>query len=198
MKSKSVVRTALASVALGALFGSTQLMANCDSVSVMGKILNSSHDPALGSIYDPIDNKYIGGVGTVGVVALNGGNKFGKLKCALVGVEGDSGEPPLSPQLPVLPDFTHTISCDDSVDVFNDQIFLGIEHSQLTFDTSGYFTGGDGFCTLFFTEHSVPRGDGSGKGIFAGTTGGSLTIEGTLNYCTNSVDMKFTGDICVE
>ena len=153
---------------------------------VKGKILNSSHNPALGNYGG------MGGVSTVGVIALNGGSTYGKLKCALVGVQAGEGvTPPGSPFGP-LPDFTHTISCDDSVDVGT-----GIVHSQLTFDTSGYFTWFDGVSTLYFTETSVPR-DGYGVGAFAGTSNGSLTIEGTLNILTGSIDMNFDGDICME
>ena len=186
MRRKLLARTVLASVAIGTLLGSAQLMAECVPVSVKGKILNSSHNPPLGS------NDNGGGVSTLGVVALNGGNTFGKLKCALVGVEAGPGESPPSSPFPPLPDFTHTISCDDSIDEGG----YGVVHSQLTFDTSGYFTGFDNVCTLYFSETSVPR-DGTGKGVFYCTTGGALTIEGTSNFCTGSIDMKFTGDICM-
>lgn len=182
MRSKLTARTVLASVAIGALFGSTQLMAEV-CIPVKGKILNSSHNPALGGVYVEDLGKTIGGVSTIGVVALNGGNPIGKLKCALVGVatgEGAGG----------LPDFTHTISCDDNVD--DDS---GIVHSQLTFLTTGYITGSDGADTIFFTEESTPV-SGSGKGVFDGTTGGVLTIEGTINVVTKSIDMKFTGELC--
>ena len=41
--------TALASVATFALLGPVQVMADC--LSVKGKILNTLHEPALGSIY---------------------------------------------------------------------------------------------------------------------------------------------------
>ena len=163
-------------------------MADC--VSVKGKILNSLHEPALGSIFTGAE--YIGGISTAGVVSLNGGKQIGKLKCALLGSAVGPGELPSGSLLPPLPDFTHTISCDDSVEVDG-----GIVHSQLTFDTTGHFTGYDGACTLFFTENSVPR-SGSGKGVFDGTTGGGLTIEGTSNICTNSIDMKFTGQACMD
>ena len=188
MKSKFVARTVLASVAISALFGTTQSLANC--LSVKGKILNSLHDPALGSIFT--GSEYIGGVSTAGVVALNGEKPIGKLKCALVGAAVGPGEAPPGSPLPALPDFTHTISCDDSVEVEG-----GIVHSQLTFDTSGYFTGYDGACTLFFTENSVPRTE-SGKGAFDGANSGFLAVEGTSNICTNSIDMTFTGEVCFD
>ena len=123
MRRKLLARTVLASVAIGTLLGSAQLMAECVPVSVKGKILNSSHNPPLGS------NDNGGGVSTLGVVALNGGNTFGKLKCALVGVEAGPGESPPSSPFPPLPDFTHTISCDDSIDEGG----YGVVHSQLTF-----------------------------------------------------------------
>jgi len=185
MRSKLVTKTVLASFAIGFLFGSTPSIAEVECHHVKGKILNSSHIPALGNYGG------MGGVSTVGVVALNGGNTYGKMKCALVGVQAGEGEtPPGSPFGP-LPDFTHTISCDDSVDV----VGVGTVHSQLTFDTSGYFTGFDGVSNLYFTETSIPR-DGSGVGAFAGTSSGSLTIEGTLNFLTGSIDMKLDGDIC--
>ncbi len=188
MKSKSIARTVLASVAIGALFGSAQLMAE-DCLSVKGKILNSLHDPALGSVYAGEALGNIGGVSTVGVVALNGENPIGKMKCALVGVATGLSEVPEGSPFPPLPSFTHTISCDDSVvDVF------GVLHSQLTFDTTGYITGFDG-CTASFTENSIPQ-SGSGKGVFDGVTGGGLTIEGTSNVCNGTIDMKFTGEAC--
>ena len=190
MKSKSISRIAVASVATVALFGSAQLMADC--LSVEGKILNSLHKPALGSI-DARELGNIGGISTVGVVNLEVDKPIGELKCALVGVAVGPGKDVASP-LPPLPDFEHTISCDDQVEEANG---TGTVHSQLTFDTRGYFTGFDGPCTLFFTENSEIRA-GSGKGVFDGTTGGDLTVEGTSNICTGSIDMEFTGEVCME
>jgi hypothetical protein len=180
MKNKSVAKTVLASVAITSVLGSAQLMAE-ECVSVEGKILNSAHTPALGSIYAG-EAGNIGGVSTVGVVALKGEMPVGRMKCALVGVAvgmGASG----------LPDFTHTISCDDSV-----EDAYGIVHSQLTFDTTGYLTGFEG-CTASFIEDSLARSE-SGKGVFDGMTSGGLIVEGTSNVCNGSIDMKFTGEIC--
>jgi hypothetical protein len=191
MKSKSIARTVLSFVAIGALFGSAQLMAE-GCLSVKGKILNSLHDPALGSVYagEAIGN--IGGVSTVGVAALNGENPIGKMKCALVGVATGLSEVPEGSLFPALPSFTHTISCDDSVD----DAFFGVVHSQLTFDTTGYITGFDG-CTASFTENSIPQSE-SGKGVFDGATSGVLTIDGTSNVCNGSIDMEFTGEVCYD
>ena len=58
MKSKSKAKTVLATVAIGSLFGSTQLMAE-DCISVKGKIFNNGQ--ATGNVFS-----------TLGVVALNG------------------------------------------------------------------------------------------------------------------------------
>ena len=182
--------TALASVATFALLGPVQVMADC--LSVKGKILNTLHEPALGSIYLEQLDSNVGGVSTVGVVALNGEGPIGKLKCALVGTAVAEGESVPGSPLPALPSFTHTISCDDNI---ADE--LGTVHSQLTFDTTGYFTGYDQACTLSFTENSVPV-NGSGTGVFSGTTRGGLTIEGTSNVCTKSIDMTFIGQVCMD
>jgi hypothetical protein len=191
MRSKAIARTVLASVATVTLFGSTHLLAE-DCVSVKGTILNTLHDPALGSIYVEQADLNVGGVSTVGVVELKGEKPIGKLKCALVGTAVGPGVQVPGSQLPPLPDFTHTISCDDFVDTVD-----GSEHSQLTFDTTGFFTGFDGMNTLYFTENSVPR-ENTGTGVFAGTTGGGLTIEGTSNTITDSIDMTFTGEVCLD
>lgn len=185
MKSKFVTWTVLTSIAMGFLFGSAQSMAEEICEDVKGKILNSSHNPGLGNYGG------MGGVTTVGVVAFGGGGTYGKLKCALVGVQAGEGEIPPGSPFPPVPDFTHTISCNDSIDGES-----GIVHSQLTFDTSGYFTGFDYVSTFDFTETSIPRD--TGIGVFAGITSGSLTIEGTLNFITGSVDMKFDGEFCKE
>jgi hypothetical protein len=187
----SVTRTIVASVAVVGLLGSTQVMAEC--LSVKGQIFNRAqsqpHGDPLGSVYLGPELGFVGGVSTLGVVTLKGEGDIGKLKCALAGAAAGPGTQ--YSELPPLPDFTHTISCDDMIDSA-----LGVVHSQLTFDTTGAFTGFDGQCVLSFTEHSLPR-DGSGKGVFDGVTDGALTIEGTLNNCTGSIDMKFTGEVCM-
>ena len=191
MRNTFFARTALASVATFAFLGPLQVMADC--LSVKGKILNTLQDPALGNTYIQGFGS-VGGVSTTGVVALNGEGSIGKLKCALVGVAVGEGEPSgFPPPLPpFLPNFTHTISCDDQVEGYG-----GTIHSQLTFDTTGKFTGFDGGVILSFIEHSVPRAE-SGTGVFVGTTGGSLTIEGTSNIVTKSIDMEFTGQVCTN
>lgn len=190
MRSKSIVRTALASVATVALFGSTHLMAE-DCSPVKGKIFNSSHTPALGSTELP-PYGYVGGASTLGVVALNGGRDLGKMKCALVGVWAGPGEGLEFPEVGILPNFTHTISCDDAV-----PSPVGEVHSQLTFDTTGSFTGYDEQVTFSFLEYSEVRA-GTGKGAFANTTGGLLEIDGTINVATGSIDMGFTGEFCTD
>ena len=189
MKGITLASITKASIVTAALFGAGQVMADC--VPVKGKILNTLHDPALGSTYVEALGQYIRGASTIGVVSLNGEKPIGNLKCALVGVAVGKGEDPGN-GLPALPSFEHSISCDDQI-----ESPYGIEHSQLLLDTSGQFTGFDGATTLYFVEHSTPR-SGSGTGVFAGTTGGALTIEGTSNLATKSIDMKFYGEICMD
>jgi hypothetical protein len=188
MNNSSLSRTVIASITTVALLGSGPLLAEC--IPVKGKILNTLHDPALGSIFVP-DVGQLGGVSTLGVVSLHAKKPIGNLKCALVGVAVDPGEDPGN-GLPPLPSFEHSISCDDKIETP-----YGIVHSQLLFDTSGQFTGSDGVSTLSFIEHSVPR-DGSGTGVFEGATGGQLTVEGTSNVATKSIDMKFSGEVCMD
>jgi hypothetical protein len=195
MECKPVARVVLASVAIGALLGSPQLMAEC--FPVKGKILNTLHSPPLGSI--KICDKpmkecfFVGGVSTLGVVSFNGGTKFGQMKCAIVGVVD---EPTILPDAwPDLSSFYHTLSCDDTVP---DSAWYDLPgHSQLTFHTTGEGVG-DAFTfpTFDFIEHSSPV-PGSGFGAFAGATNeGVVTITGTTNLITGSIDMEFTGEIC--
>jgi hypothetical protein len=113
------------------------------------------------------------------------------MKCALVGVWAGDGDGLDLPGIGKLPKFTHTISCDDAV-----LSEAGEVHSQLTFDTSGSFTGYDGFTSVSFIEHSEPKA-GTGKGVFENTTEGQLDIDGTLNFTTGSIDMSFTGEVCM-
>ena len=176
MKNRLISMAARSCVATIALCGSIHAMADC--FPVKGKIFNTLHNPP------------VGGVSTIGVVALNGGTEFGKLKCALVGVWAGPGAGAEMPFVGVLPNFTHTISCDDEI-----PSPFGTVHSQLTFDTSGTYTGFDYTSTFSFTEHSVPAG-GSGTGAFTNVAGGYLDIEGTLNAASGSVDMSFTGEVC--
>lgn len=182
MKHKTFGKKALLSLAVAALCGSGQLLAqDCDGnrVSVKGKIFNNGQIP--GSLFS-----------TLGVVALNGGDPIGKMKCGIVGIPGAVTDP----NFPLV--FTHTISCDDA-----GSLFPGgpATHSQLTFDTKGTFTqypeycpGGGGISAPFI-EYSAPK-VGSGRGVFTNTLGGLLTIEGTIN-CAGTIDMKFSGEVCL-
>lgn len=115
---------------------------------------------------------------TLGVVALNLGNE--KLKCAIV------GDPlPFDPNFPLK--FVHTVVCED--------------HSQLSFLTQGNITGflqvcSADFAAFSFQEVSTPDLTRLSKGLFAGITGGNLTITGTVN-CQLEVDMTFEGYACL-
>jgi hypothetical protein len=156
------------------------------------KQINGKGRPGICSHSHPVwINALNGGVTTLGVVALNGGRAIGKMKCALVGVWAGDGDGLDLPGIGKLPKFTHTISCDDA-----DLSEAGEVHSQLTFDTSGSFTGYDGFTSVSFIEHSEPKA-GTGKGVFENTTEGQLDIDGTLNFATGSIDMSFTGEVCM-
>jgi hypothetical protein len=191
MKIKLLTRVTCASVAAAALFAPSHLIAADDCLEVKGKILNTLHDPALGSFEtgaEPPVPPRIGGASTVGVVALNGAGEIGKLKCALVGVAISQGS--ALPELGPTPNFLHTISCDDKI-----ESPFGVVHSQLTFFTTGEFTGWDGACIFDFVENSIPVND-TGDGVFKDRNGGSLEIKGTLNSCTGSIDMKFEGQTC--
>jgi hypothetical protein len=191
-KNQVLGKTALASLAVAVLCGSGQLSAQaegCEGVltQVKGKIFNNAQAPG-------------GALSTLGVVRLNGDSPIGSMKCGIVGVsrnadENDLGEGGLP--LPLL--FTHTISCDDK-----GTLFPGgpATHSQLTFNTKGTFTDYPQACpepfsgiSAPFIEYSAPI-PGSGRGIFTGTTGGLLTITGTIN-CVGTIDMKFSGEICL-
>ena len=185
-------KTALASFTAIAVSGvCSQVMANgCEGqeVAVTGKILNNGQAG--------------GGFSTLGVVALNGEDPFGKMKCGIVGVSRDADAEDIGPDgqpLPLL--FYHTISCDDK-----GKLFPGgpATHSQLTFKTKGTFTElptacpaelGGGIAAPFI-EFSQPV-PGSGRGVFTNASGGLLTIEGTLN-CVGTIDMTFSGNICLS
>lgn len=194
MKRKSITGAILASVSTIALLGSNYSNADCVPVSVKGKIFNTSHTPPLGSVpmfSESGELMMAGGASTLGVVALNGGGDIGKMKCALIGVYAGPGEGlDLGDPVGVLPNFTHTISCDDAV-----QSPYGNVHSQLTFNTTGTFKEFVNQYTISFEEFSEPK-ELTGTGAFAGTTGGYLDIDGTINAATGSIDMSFTGEIC--
>ena len=160
-------------------------------IPVKGKITNNGQ-PNSGEA---------GTISTLGVVDMKMGKKPGpvsRMKCGIIGVNIDpiTDTNPLDPIIPV--GFTHTLSCDDSVDIY------GLAaHSQLTLDTEGEITFG-GFCNgtdpsagIFgsFVEYSSPTLDNTGRGIFTGVTEGEIRIEGDLN-CLGSIDMIFKGEIC--
>jgi hypothetical protein len=185
-------KTALASCTAFVLCGASSplLAQDCDgqSVAVKGKIFNNGQAG--------------GGFSTLGVVALNGDDPIGKMKCGIVGVARDADSGDLGPDgqpLPLL--FYHTVSCDDG-----GTLFPGgpATHSQLTFKTKGTFTGLPSGCpaelgggiSAPFIEFSQPV-PGSGRGVFTKATGGLLTIEGTLN-CVGTIDMKFSGNVCLS
>ena len=107
---------------------------------------------------------------------------------------------PTNPKLPLA--FTHTISCDDAIEL----PIPGnpVVHSQLALNTQGYFHEDFGFCngmnaeegiSSSFTEFSVPRA-GEGRGVFTTATGGLLTIQGSIS-CVGTIDMQFSGEICL-
>lgn len=195
MRKTFLRQTALASFTALALGGaSSQLMAEeCAGTlaQVKGKIFNNGQAG--------------GGFSTLGVVALDGDDPIGKMKCGIVGEAraadgGDIG--PDGQPLPLL--FNHTISCDDKGNLYPGG---PATHSQLTFKTKGTFTDVPHFClgldgnptgaiSAPFIESSTPI-PGSGRGVFTSATGGLLTIEGTIN-CVGTIDMNFSGDICLN
>lgn len=153
------------------------------AVTVTGKIFNNGQ--AGGSAFS-----------TLGVVALKGDYPVGRMKCGIVGMPAAVTDP----QLPLA--FTHTISCDDALEL----PLPGnpIVHSQLAFDTQGYFHEDFAFCnginadngiSSSFTEFSVPRA-GEGRGVFTTATGGLLTIQGSIS-CVGTIDMNFSGEVCL-
>ena len=151
-------------------------------VAVKGNIFNN------GQVDSPLS--------TLGVVALRGDYPIGKMKCGIAGL-------PAAPTDPAFPlAFTHVISCDD-------QLTLPIPgnpvvHSQLSFNTKGYFHQDFTFCngqdasagiSSSFTEYSTPRA-GEGRGVFTTATGGQLVINGSIS-CFGTIDMKFEGEVCL-
>jgi hypothetical protein len=149
-----------------------------------------------------IFNNTVGPGSTLGTVhAVYGGAKF---KC---GLRGD-GKAPDTEGDEVL-NFTHTMVCDDDVSTNEDG---GPVHSQLVWDTTGYFLDqwGDPWplpyppCALpdgpdssDFVEFSYPV---QGSGRFAAVQSGSIEVNGTI-YCGDpqlpwAIDMKFSGELC--
>jgi len=111
---------------------------------------------------------------TLGVVALKLDDE--KIECAIVG-------DPLPFDANFSLKFIHTVVCED--------------HSQISLLTQGNVTGflevcSPGVAAVSFREISIPDLTRPSKGLFAGVTGGSLTITGTVN-CQLEVDMKFEG-----
>ena len=195
---KIVKNAAIASLAAVTLCGTGQLLAqDCASVytaSVTGKISNNGQ-PDLGLGPDGL------GFSTLGVVALNGGDAFGKMKCGIV-----SKLTGLPANQYSTPSFIHTLSCDDEF-TLPDGSYM---HSQLAFETNGQIVGAEylGCETgenpepglVYFTETSTPLAGPGNRGAFTFATGGEISIEGTINNCTGVIDMKFQGeiDICLD
>ena len=170
-KNSGLIWLPLVIAAAGA--GNAVAQETCNGVqsAVSGKIFNNGQ----------VDGSPFG---TLGVVALKG--DFGKMKCGIAGVVQQELPPP------ALPNFHHTISCDDEVVLPTGQVV----HSQLTFDTNGYFT--DPYVhPLPFEEVSVPIA-GTGRGVFTYATGGALSISGTLDTVTGTIDMEFSGSVCID
>jgi len=137
---------------------------------------------AKGKIFN---NALIDGT-TLGTVHLTFGNE--KLKCGLRGIKKDG-----TGQL----NFDHTMVCDD--DAGSDDPV----HSQLLWDTTGYFTSDPESCnnpyapdlvSFSFTEVSTPV---IGTGRFANVTRGQITVDGTF-FCTLAIDMEFSGQLCFD
>jgi len=173
------------SLLLGATAYADVMCTNGTPIPVSGKITNNGQAPGQG-------------FSTLGVVALQLGEKPGKvsrMKCGIIGVDAATAEEPFA--------FTHTLSCDDNVPVDLSYYGLGtqVAHSQLTLDTHGDISF-EGSCAplpgsqLSFIEYSTPSADNTGRGLFTGVTEGELTIEGTVN-CLGSIDMKFDGYVCM-
>ena len=187
---------AMASLAAITLCGASQLLAqDCASVysaSVKGKISNNAQ-PDLGLPPNGL------GFSTLGVVALNGGDLLGKMKCGIVSI---MTAPPADEYS--TPSFIHTLSCDDKFPL-PDGSYM---HSQLAFETNGKIVGGEYLgCEVdekpglvYFTETSTPLPGPGNRGAFTFTTGGEIAITGTINNCTGVIDMKFEGevDICMD
>jgi hypothetical protein len=141
---------------------------------------------------------------TLGVVAMKV-EGIGKMRCGIVSedVPTDEGNP-LPPGVLA---FTHTISCDDEVNVPGTS---EIVHSQLTLSTVGSISN-VGVCppnyslegpfSFDFQEHSEPKntawGMSSGRGIFTGVTEGGIDIVGDAS-CFGTIDMKFDGHVCMQ
>ncbi len=169
----------------------TTASANCTSGSPV---------PIRGKIYNNLQPS--GAFNTLGVVhlILAANNK---MNCGFV---GEPASPSIPPQFGGIA-FTHTVSCDDIVDVFIPPFGNLMAHSQLTLDTDGtvsvqFCNGVDATNGVFgsFEETSTPKtimGNSTGRGLFTGVTEGEITIKGTLN-CIGSVDMKFSGYLCLQ
>ena len=195
---KGIKNTAIASLAAITLCGTGQLLAqDCASVysaPVQGKISNNAQ-PDLG-----LGPRGLG-FSTLGVVALNGGDAFGKMKCGIVstltGLPADEYS---------TPSFIHTLSCDDKYPI-SENLYM---HSQLAFETNGKIVGAEYLgCEVgdnpapglvYFTERSSALPGPGNRGAFTFVTGGEINITGTINNCTGVIDMKFKGeiDICMD
>jgi hypothetical protein len=197
---KLAKNAAIASLAAVTLCGTGQLLAqDCASVypaSVKGKISNNAQ-PGLGLPPSGL------GFSTLGVVALNGGDAFGKMKCGIVSTLRAIPDPE---DIYSTPSFIHTLSCDDNF-ALPDGSYM---HSQLAFETDGKILGAEPLACVtgeildqglvYFTETSTPLPGPGNRGAFTFTTGGEISITGTINNCTGVIDMKFDGeiDLCMD
>ena len=174
-------------LALGAAPLATAECASGVPVEVKGKIVNNLQAS--------------GPFSTLGVVHLKL-KDIGRMKCGIVGVPAESVIPPEVGGM----GFTHTISCDDNLEVELPAATL-LAHSQLTLDTQGHIFN-PAYCNGLdasngvsgsFIETSHPQsvmGYSTGRGLFTGVTEGDITIEGTIN-CLGTIDMDFRGELCL-
>jgi len=147
---------------------------NEELTPVRGKIFNNGVQPGT----------------TLGTARVRLGED--RMKCGIMGQGAVGNDGSIN--------FVHTLVCNDKV------IFPptgDIIHSQITLNTTGFanfqacpegFPPGSAVGT--FQETSVPI-PGTGRGVFADVERGEIHIEGTIN-CLSSIDMKFSGTICLK
>jgi|GEM_PF-2382348 len=194
---KKIAHTIVGSSLLlgSAAYAEIACLDGADPLPVNGKITNNGQ-PSNGAV---------GSLSTLGVVAMRIGKKpnpVSKMKCGIIGVQAEpiQDQDPYDQFIPVA--FTHTLSCDDSVDIYLGPGLIQTAHSQLTLGTEGEIEVA-GFCNGIdpsggiygsFIEDSSPIAN-TGRGIFTGVTEGKIVIEGDIN-CLGSIDMNFKGELC--
>jgi len=157
---------------------------------LVAQAVNCNDDEELTPVRGKIFNNAVQPGTTLGTARIRIGED--RMKCGVLGQGAVGNDGSIN--------FVHTLVCNDKV-IF--PLTGNIIHSQITLNTTGFanfqacpegFPPGSAVGT--FQETSTPM-PGTGRGVFTNVERGEIHIDGAIN-CLASIDMKFTGAICMK